>query len=184
MNRSLTIALAFLLVSVWGCGRNNAIAEKEKEETLTAGTAFVGALQNTIDTGRNKVGDPVTLRTLQPVRVNEKTIVPAGATIRGEVTHIDPAGRIAGGAELTLRFTELVMSDGTSYAISCAPFRLKGKGDAKESAKEIGSVVVGVMISVRISGESADEDVRVNDSFAPATSATRIAAAEAAHTTR
>ena len=156
MNRSLTIALAFLLASVWGCGRNSAIAEKEKEETLTAGTVFVGAMQNTIDTGRNKVGDPVTLRTLEPVRVNEKTIVPAGSTIRGEVTHIDPAGRIAGGAELTLRFTELVTSDGTSYAVSCAPFRLKGKGDAKESAKEIGGgAVAGGIVGGILGGKKS-----------------------------
>ena len=85
----LASALAFLLASAGGCGRNSAVAEKEKEETLTAGTTFLAALQNTIDTGRNKVGDPITLRTLEPVRVNEKTIVPAGATIHGEVTHID-----------------------------------------------------------------------------------------------
>ncbi len=139
---SLMIACLVLLTAAPGCSRNAAIAEKEQEETLVAGTTFVGALQNTIDTGKNKVGDALTVRTLQPVRVNEKTVVPAGAAIHGQVTHVDPAGRIAGGAELTLRFTELVLSDGTSYAISSAPFRLKGKGDAKESAAEIGGGAV------------------------------------------
>ncbi|HEY3156711.1 MAG TPA: hypothetical protein VGK76_08825 [Candidatus Eisenbacteria bacterium] len=152
----LASALAFLLVSAGGCGRNSAVAEKEKEETLTTGTTFVGALQTTIDTGRNKVGDPVTVRTLEPVRVNEKTIVPAGATIHGQVTHIDPAGRIAGGAELTLRFTELTMADGTSYAISCEPFRLKGKGDAGESAKEIGGgAVAGGIVGGILGGKKS-----------------------------
>jgi hypothetical protein len=76
------------------------------------------------------------------VRVNEMAVVPAGATINGEVTHIDPAGRIAGGAELTLRYTELVMPDGKSYPISAAPLRLQGKGDAKESALEVGGGAV------------------------------------------
>jgi hypothetical protein len=129
--------IAFALVAV-GCGQQQAKANKEKIETLATGTAFVGALQTTIDTGRNKVGDKVTVRTLEDVRVNEATVVPSGSSIHGEVTHIDPAGRIAGGAELTIRFVELVTPDGRSYAISATPIRMKGKGDAKESAGEIG----------------------------------------------
>lgn len=136
------IACCLLLAIAVGCGGMGAVADKEKEETLTAGTSFTAALQSTVDTGKNKAGDNVALRTLEPVRVNEKTVVPAGATINGELTHVEGAGRIAGAAELTLRFTELLMADGTSYAVSCEPFRLKGKSDAKESATEIGGGAV------------------------------------------
>ena len=144
MIRPLTQAVACGLLAALaaGCGGTGAVAEKEKEETLTAGTSMTAALQSTVETGKNKVGDRIALRTLEPVRVGEKTIVPAGASINGEVTHSDAAGRIAGAAELTLRFTELQMSDGTSYAISCEPFRVKGKSDAGESAKEIGGGAV------------------------------------------
>ena len=155
--RGLAAAATLSLVAaVWGCGQNqqNAVAEKEKSEILGAGTVFVAALQNTIDTGKNKVGDGVTLRTLEDVRVNEVTVVPVGSTIRGEVTHIDPAGRVAGGAELTLRFTELVTADGKSYPISCPPFRLKGKGDAKESAAEIGGgAAAGALVGGLVGGK-------------------------------
>jgi hypothetical protein len=120
-------------------------------------TTFVGSLEQTIDTGKNKVGDKISLRTTEPVRAGESIVVPAGATIRGEVTHIDPAGRIAGGAELTLRFTELVTADGTSYPISCDPFRLKGKGQAKESALEIGGgAVAGGVLGKVIGGSGGD----------------------------
>jgi len=133
-----TLAVAAAAIGVVGCGQMQAKADKEKAETLAAGTSFAAALQNTIDTGKNKVGDRVTLRTLEDVRVSEVTVVPAGATINGEVTHVDPAGRVAGGAELTLRFVELVTADGKSYPISAQPLRLQGKGDAKESAAEIG----------------------------------------------
>jgi hypothetical protein len=131
-------ALSIAIAASWGCGQS--VADKEKTEILGVGTMFVAALQNTVDTGQNKVGDAVTLRTLEDVRVNEITIVPIGSTIRGSVTHIDPAGRIAGGAELTMRFTELVTADGKSYPISCGPFRLKGKGDAKESVLQVGAL--------------------------------------------
>ncbi|MGE5177107.1 MAG: hypothetical protein ACM3JJ_12135 [Hyphomicrobiales bacterium] len=138
-----TLSVVALLGLAAGCAnQKQAEAEREKSETVTAGTAMTAALQSTIDTGKNKVGDKVTLRTLEAVRVNEADVIPAGATINGEVTHVDPAGRIAGGAELTLRFTELVMPDGKSYAIACEPFRLTGKGDAQESALEIGGGAV------------------------------------------
>jgi len=152
----LSIAAASIAVagSVWGCGGQGAIAEKDKTETLTAGTSFTAALQSTIDTGKNKAGDAIRLRTREPVRVNELTVVPAGATISGEVTHVEGAGRIAGGAELTLRFTELTLEDGKSYPISCEPFRLQGKGDAKESAAEIGGgAVAGGIVGGLLGGK-------------------------------
>jgi len=128
-----------------------------KTHTLAANTVFVGSLEQTIDTGKNKVGDKISLRTVEPVKAGTAIAVPAGATIRGEVTHIDPAGRIAGGAELTLRFNELVMADGTSYPIACEPFALKGKGQAKESALEIGGgAVAGGVLGKVIGGSGGD----------------------------
>jgi hypothetical protein len=148
---------ALATVAVWGAGcGQNAGAEHEKTEVLVAGTSVIAALQSTVNTGTNHVGDRVALRTLEDVRVNEMTVVPAGATINGEVTHVDPAGRIAGGAELTLRFTELVLLDGKNYAISSAPIRLEGKGDAKESALEIGGGAVAGGILGGILGGSDD----------------------------
>ena len=148
------VALATVVLCGTGCGEQKAVAEVDKIQTLTAGTSIVAALQSTIETGRNHVGDKVELRTLEDIQVNERTVVPAGSVINGEVTHIDPAGRIAGGAELTLRFTELVLSDGKSYAISAAPIRLEGKGDAKESAIEIGGgAVAGGVIGGVLGGK-------------------------------
>jgi len=152
---STTVAAVALFAFMAGCsGQQQAEAEKEKSETLTAGTEFVASLQNTIDTGKNKVGENITLSTLEPVRVNAMDVVPAGSTIKGEITHIDPAGRIAGGAELTLRFTELVMPDGKSYAISCDPFRLTGKGEAKSSAVQIGGgAAAGAIVGGLLGGK-------------------------------
>jgi len=148
------VMAAVMMAAVVGCGGGTAEADKEKTETLTAGTTFVASLQSTVATDKNKVGDAIALRTIEPVRVNEMEVVPAGATIRGEVTHIDPAGRIAGGAELTLRFTTLETADGQSYAISCTPFRLEGKGDAKESALEIGGgAVAGGVVGGLLGGK-------------------------------
>lgn len=110
--------------------------------TLPSGTAMIGSLQNTIDTGKNDEGDPVRLRLTSSERVGGVVVVPAGSTVRGVCTHVDGAGRVAGGAELTIRWTDLQLPDGRSYAISTVPLRLKGKGDAKESAIQIGGGAV------------------------------------------
>lgn len=159
-NRAAVVLAALAALALWavGCGQQQqqAAAAKETSQTLTAGTELLAALQNTVDTGRNKVGDKISLRTLQETRVQETVVVPAGATINGEVTHIDPAGRVAGGAELTLRFVELVMPDGKSYPISAQPLRLKGKGDAKESALEVGGGAAAGAILGEILGGSGD----------------------------
>lgn len=155
IQRALAVA-ALWVIAIWatGCGQQKAVAEVDTVSILAAGTDIVAALQSTVDTGKNHAGDKVTLRTLEDVRVDGVTVVPAGATINGEITHVDPAGRVAGGAELTLRFTELVLPGGTSYAISAVPLRLEGKGDAKESAIEIGGgAVAGGVIGGILGGK-------------------------------
>jgi hypothetical protein len=179
-NTVVALAAALALASTAGCGGGTAEAEKEKTETLTAGTTFVASLQSTVATDKNKVGDAIALRTIEPVRVNEMEVVPAGATIRGEVTHVDPAGRVAGGAELTLRFTTLETADGKSYAISCVPFRVEGKGDAKESALQIGGgavaggIVGGVLGGKKDIGKGAAAGAIIGTGVAVATKGDQI----------
>jgi hypothetical protein len=155
IRRALVFA-ALATVAIWatGCGEQQAAAEWDTSEVLAIGTHMVASLQDTVDTGKNHVGDKVALRTLEDIRVNEMTLVPSGSIINGEVTHIDPAGRVAGGAQVALRFTELVMPDGSSYTIAAAPFRLEGKGDAKESALEVGGgAVAGGSIGAILGGK-------------------------------
>ena len=161
-HRAFALPLALLVAvasagSLLGCGNmqaQKAEAEKEKTEVVAAGTTIVAALQSTVSTGTAKAGDPVVLRTTQAVRVNEMEIVPAGATIRGEVTHAKGAGRVAGGAQLTLRFITLETQDGKSYPITCEPFRVEGKGDAKESALEIaGGAAAGALVGGAVGGK-------------------------------
>ena len=156
--RFAALATSALLVVAFaattGCSSKTAEAEKDKTESLTAGTTLVAALQGTVSTGSAKVGDPITLRMTEAARVNEMDVVPVGSTIHGEVTHAKGAGRLGGGAELTLRFTSLETPDGKSYPITCEPFRLEGKGDTKETVAEIGGgAVVGGVVGGLLGGK-------------------------------
>lgn len=169
MGVAAALVLAFVLA---GCGdQQKAVAEREENKdqaatttednlapageeqpkapeptshtyTLPAGTSFTGSLQNTLNSGKSHVGDPFRLRTVLAKHVDGQMAVPAGSTIKGHVSYVDGAGRVAGGAKLSLRFDEIELPDGTSYPISAAPLRLEGKGDAKESALEIGGGAV------------------------------------------
>lgn len=164
----LLVAILSIALLAWGCGdQQSAIAERGKEDktdanagneagngsgdraarapssmTLPSGTVMIGTLQTPINTGKNDEGDPVSLRLSSSERVGGVVAVPAGSSIHGTCTLVDGAGRVAGGAKLTIRWTNLNTPDGRSYAISAVPLRLEGKGDAKESAIEIGGGAV------------------------------------------
>ena len=157
--RTAAIAAACASLMLLAAGirdRAAAAPAPEVHHTVPAGTSIVGSLQSTISTGKNHVGDPVRLRLLHSVRLSGKPVIPANSTLHGEVTHVDPAGRIAGGAELTIRFTKLTTPDGRSYAISAVPIRLKGKGQAKESAEEIGGgAVAGGVVGGILGGKKS-----------------------------
>jgi hypothetical protein len=127
-----------------------------REATLPAGTVIVAALDGTVSTKESRVGDAIRLETTEPVRLDDETVVPAGAQIHGEVTHTKDGGRIAGAPELTLRFTELE-ADGERYRMDAQPFRVRGKGDAIESAAQIGggAVAGGILGGVLGGGSGA-----------------------------
>lgn len=105
--------------------------------TLPAGTALVGSLSNSLTTEGLHAGRPVEVRTRTPITLAEHRVIPAGILLRGEVTHAQGGGRIAGAPELTIRFREMQVA-GVTYPISTEPFRLRGKDDLVESVAEIG----------------------------------------------
>ena len=111
------------------------------EATIPAGTLLVAALENTVTTEAGQVGQLIELETVEAVSLDNGKTLPKGVAIRGEVTHTQGGGRIAGGPELTLRFTHMEV-DGLEYRIEADPFRLEGKGDLAGSVAEIGGGAV------------------------------------------
>jgi len=135
-------------------GGGGKAAPAPRTGTLAAGTELVSTLQQTLASNKSKVGDPITLLTVDALAIGGGVTIPAGSTVRGEVTHVKGAGRLAGGAELTLRFSALVLPDGTTVPITCEPLRLVGKGDSKETALEIGAgAAAGAILGGVIGGK-------------------------------
>jgi len=146
--RVLAVAVVLGVIAVVAAGITGGTGGKPKA-TIPAGTAIVATLESTVSTKSSDVGDPVVLRTAEPLKLDENTVIPEGIVVRGEVTHVKGGGRIAGAPELTLRFGRLEV-DGEDYAIQAEPFRVRGKNDAAESAITIGggAVVGGVVGAV------------------------------------
>lgn len=131
-------AAAALAAGCKDSGISGKSSSKASRETVASGTVFTAALQSQVATNTSNIGDRIALRVVDPVRVGDGIVIPSGATVNGEVTHVNAAGRVNGAPELTLRFQELVMPDGRRYPIRCEPFRVVGTGDGRESAAEIG----------------------------------------------
>ncbi len=123
--------------------------------TVASGTAISATLQNTVTTDKAHVGDPVELVTAEAVSVNGSVVVPVGSTVRGTVTQVKAAGRVKGGAEITIRFTEIVLPNGKTISVTCESLHVAQSGDGKETAAEIGggSALGGVLGGVIGSGK-------------------------------
>jgi len=127
-----------------------------RHATIPAGTTMLAALDRTVSTKEDRVGDEIQLEITEPVRIDGDTVVPAGAVLHGEVTYAKGGGRIAGAPALTMRFTTLD-ADGEEYRIETQPFRVRGKSDALESAGEIGggAVAGGILGGILGGGSGA-----------------------------
>jgi len=136
-------ALALLTVGAATAIAGAAVAKpgERPRVTLPANTRLVVRLDRTVSTGTATVGDRVVLRTSQPLALQNGATLPNGVVVYGRVTHSRRGGRIAGAPELTLRF-DRVEVNGADYRIAAAPFRLRGKSDAIETAAEIGGGAV------------------------------------------
>jgi hypothetical protein len=79
---------------------------------IPAGTALMVKLETTLATFSNKPGDPFQARLTQPVVLNGRTVIPAGATVEGRVTKVAEPRRIAGKPTIGILPEALVLPTG------------------------------------------------------------------------
>src|SRR5271154_7108053 len=82
---------------------------------VPTGTALMVKLETTLATFSNKAGDPFQARLTQPVVLNGKTVIPAGAVIEGRVTKVDEPRRIAGKPTIGILAESLVLPTGERF---------------------------------------------------------------------
>jgi type IV secretory pathway VirB10-like protein len=90
-----------------------------------------------------RVEDEVIARVTRDVRVGDRVAVPAGSKAHGEVTLVEKGGRLKDRARLGVRFTSIVLADGTKVPISTETIYREGESPTGESAAKIGGAAIG-----------------------------------------
>jgi hypothetical protein len=120
--------------------------------TLPAGTALPLELLTTVSTETASVEMPVSARLRRAVTVDGVTVLPAGATVNGEVSDVERPGRVQGRARLGLRFTSVTI-DGRREDIRSNPVTFQGEQTKGEDATKIGAGAgIGAIVGGIIGG--------------------------------
>jgi hypothetical protein len=120
--------------------------------TIPAGTALPLELTTAVSTETAAVEMPVSARLRRAVTVDGNTVLPAGATVDGEVIEVDRPGRVKGTARLGLRFTSVTV-DGRREDIRSNPVMFEGEQTKGEDATKIGAGAgIGAVIGGIVGG--------------------------------
>ena len=114
------------------------------DELVVAADSVIGLeIETAISTERARVEDPVVARVTRDVKVGNRVAIPAGTRANGEVTTVDKGGRLKERARLGVRFTSIVLADGTRVPIQTETIYREGDSPTNESAAKIGGGAIG-----------------------------------------
>jgi hypothetical protein len=85
-----------------------------------------------------KIETPVTARLRQAVVADGITILPAGATLHGDVTEVERAGRVKGRSRLVIRFSEVTIN-GQRDPLRTNASTFEGEETKGEDAVKVGA---------------------------------------------
>jgi hypothetical protein len=114
------------------------------DELVVAADSVIGLeIESAVTSERARVEDPVTARVTRDVRVGDRVAIPAGSRVQGEVTAVERGGRLRERARLGVRFTSIVLADGTRLPIETETIFREGDAPGAESAAKIGGGAIG-----------------------------------------
>ena len=119
-------------------------AGPQYDELVVAADSVIGLeIESAISTERARVEDPVVARVTRDVKVGNRVAIPAGSRAQGEVTTVERGGRLKDRARLGVRFTSIVLADGTRVPIETETIYREGDSPVNESAAKIGGGAIG-----------------------------------------
>ncbi len=175
MNTRSVILTAALTVSTLGATPRLHAQQASVGQPL-AKEAVLSALTSKVDTKKSKVGDPVTAKTLNPLQMNDGSVLPSGTKIVGKVTQVQP--KSSGGATLAIVFDQVEKKGsspmpvhGLIAAVAPMPDMASGgtaandlplRGTAAQNAAQTGVAVGGAPGPQSIPAGSTIKDVILN----------------------
>ncbi len=121
-----------------------ALPAAPREAVVRTGTLLRISLNEELSTEKNKVGDAFTATLVDAVAgENGEILVPAGATVRGRVVHVQQSGRVGETAVLNVAFEALSFS-GASHPLDATVVQANPERVTRQSTGEqVGKVAVG-----------------------------------------
>jgi hypothetical protein len=108
-----------------------------REVTIPAGTSLSLTLTTAVASDTSHVEDPISAALTNPVTIDGREVLPAGAKVTGVVATADGAGRVKGRAQVALLFTS-VSGGGQRYDINTELFSRQASATKGEDATKIG----------------------------------------------
>jgi hypothetical protein len=109
---------------------------KFREFTIPAGTPLRLTLESAVSSETSKVEDAVDAKLADSVTVDGVVVLPAGTSVRGNVSSVESAGKVKGRASLGLLFSSLT-AHSERYPIS-ARWAAEAESTKKKDAAKIG----------------------------------------------
>jgi type IV secretory pathway VirB10-like protein len=118
--------------------------EPLREDLIVPAQAVIGLQFETSVSSETAVAeDEVIARVTRDVRVHDQIAVPAGSKVQGFVTLVERGGRLRERARLGVRFTTLILPDGSRLPIDTETIYREGESATRESATKIGGGAIG-----------------------------------------
>jgi hypothetical protein len=132
--------------------RTPAPARTSTNREIPAGTELDVRLSNTLNSGTAKVEDRFEATTLVDLVIDGRTIVPAGALMRGVVSAVEPATRTNRTARMTVSFDQLTFGGRTYPIRGTLTQAIEGEGIRGEAGRAGVGAGVGAIIGGIIGG--------------------------------
>jgi hypothetical protein len=114
------------------------------EELIVSEDSVVGLeIETAITSEQARVEDEVVAHVTRDVRVGDRVAIPAGARAHGEVTLVERGGRLKDRARLGVRFTSVVLADGTRLPLETETVYREGSAPSAKSTAKIGGGAIG-----------------------------------------
>ena len=104
--------------------------------SVPAGTRILVRLSETLSSANQRAGARFTGQLETNLMAEGIVAAPRGTTVHGQVVAVEAAGRMAGGSELALELTDIVVND-TAHPIVTNAYQLQGQGQGGRTARNV-----------------------------------------------
>ena len=151
LNKRTGVVLASVLLLALVASAGIVWANRESEMIVPEGTAIRVSLDHAISSSSSQAGDSFEATVANPVVVDGKTVIPAGARAQGTLINAKESGRLSGRAYLQLALTSIEVN-GDRYDVNTTSISRSGGSHKKRNWGWIGGGGAGGAVIGALAG--------------------------------